>query len=228
MADAVAFKDERGAFRIGLTSTKPDAIRCPLAGCTTGPMALPQIFRIPDLHAALRCVFDGVKELARTSGPGVTQCFFPAPIRRERQGGKRRAAQIFVEIASHAVFYDVARPLNREGCNRDAAGKGFDQHEAEGIRAARKNEYVCCRKKLSKIFPRFEPREYRLRVTRAKHFQIRTPAHDVACARQIELKLGFDVLLNCNPADVHEYRPRTFEVFLGARPEKFGIDASRP
>jgi len=79
---------------------------------------------------------------ARRGFPSVSGGEFQAGLRRNQQRRQAGQSQIVVQRADRRGADDVAGTGHRKGCDRQAAGERFQQHETKCVGLARKHEHV--------------------------------------------------------------------------------------
>ena len=132
------------------------------------------------------------------------------------------------EHAGDAVRDDVDRTGDRVGRDRHAAGHRFEQHQAEGVGAAGKDEHVRLRDQRGKRLAIPEPGEHHRRIARAQ-VDLRGPAtHDELAARNVEREKVLDALFHGNPPEVEPDRSRQIEIALRLRTKQSGVHATAP
>ena len=167
-------------------------------------------------------------ELLGAAVPAMALGKLKPRLARQAQGRKRRLAQILMQHRRLAAGEDVARPLHREGCDRQPARRRFQQHDTEGVGQAREDEDVRGGIDRRELLALARAQEMRLREGALQVGAGRPVAdHDLA-AGQAQRQEGFEVLLDRDPADAEEDRPRQVEHALWPGMEQREIDAPPP
>ena len=127
------------------------------------------------------------------------------------------------------TVHDVQRAGHGKGCDRQSGRGGLQQHHAEGVGLAGKDEDVGAGVVPGQLLSVFHPCEDRVGIAALKVLQHRAVAdHHLGADRQVELQEGFDVFLDRDAADVEVDGFRQVQSRILARPEQLGIDAARP
>ena len=136
--------------------------------------------------------------------------------------------EIFVQNSDRVIADHVLRAGDGKGGDRNAARERLELHDAESVRAARKNENVRCRQMPGErsVFQRTEKFcvgkvLFELRLLRAR-------ADDDFGAGQIERKESFQVFLDGDAANGHENRPRKVELDGAVGTEQIDVDPAGP
>ena len=137
-------------------------------------------------------------------------------------------AQILVHRTGAAVGQYVDRTCHRVSGHRQPARQRFQQHQAEGVGAAREHEHIRRRVDLGEFRLRQHAQIVDFRIARFKLRQLWAFAGHPFRTWQVELQESFDVLLDGDPADVQKDRARGIEHLRFLRPENFQIDAAGP
>ena len=122
-------------------------------------------------------------------------------LRRDLQRSHAGRLQILVKDADRRGADDVARPGHRKSGNRQAAGEGLQQHEAERVGPAREHEDVGRRIDLRQCLALPGAEEHRMRIFPLQRDARRAVADDELGARQIEVEKGLEVFLDGDAAD---------------------------
>src|SRR6476660_936077 len=178
--------------------------------------------------AAGRDLLDVSDELAGAAFPGVSQCERSACGAGNTQRLDAGDAQVLMQHTHRIASDDIVRPGDREGRNRNAAGKRFKLHDAERVRQAREYEDVSRCEMCGQGSILQKPEEPGIRETAFQLRFLRAFADDDLRAGQVERKESFEVLFDGNPSDRDEDRPREVDRDGAVRSEQIGVDATRP
>ena len=162
----------------------------------------------------------------------LSQEYFRANVRhaaREMRSASMQATRRSSIQHTHRIASDdIVRPGDREGRDRNAAGKRFELHDAERVRQARKYEDVGRCQMCGQGSILQQPEEPGVRETAFQLRFLRAFADDDLRAGQVERKKSFEVLFDGNPSDRDEDRPREVDRDGAVRSEQIGVDATRP
>ena len=147
---------------------------------------------------------------------------------REMRSASMQATRVFIQHADRIAADDIIRPGDREGRDRNAAGKRFKLHDAERVRQARKYEDVGRRQMCGQGAIFQQPEEPDVRETAFQLRFLRAFADDDLRAGQVERKKSFEILFDGNPSDRDEDRSREVDRDGAVRPEQIGVDPTRP
>ena len=167
-------------------------------------------------------------ELPRAVLPRTSQREGATGVLGDLQRAQAGLAQILVQHADRMVADHVLRSGDRIGRDRHAAGERFELHDAERVGQARKGEDIGSRDMRREIAVFQQAEELRLREPPAQLGLLRAMADDHLGAGQVERQEGFEVLLDRDPPDADEDRPRKVEIDGVCRIEQIGVDAARP
>ena len=119
---------------------------------------------------------------------------------------QRRRLQVFVEHSCTVAEDHVLRARNRVGSHGRTARHRLDQHQSEGIGAARKDQDVGLLVAVGKVGAGARTVKHRVRKRGLQPGARWSVADHPLGAREIEPQEGFDVLFHRQPADIQENR----------------------
>src|SRR5262245_62045450 len=184
--------------------------------------------RLTRAERARRNAAHMIEELPRARSPGELQRMLPAGLPRLFERHETGTPQVVVERAHRRIAEYVLGTRYRKGRNGYTARQRFELDDAEGVRLARKDEYVGRGHMYCELLPAQRAEELRLGIPRAQFRFLRPVSdHDLG-AKQLERQERLEVLLRCYPADTHENRAWKPKIDRALRPEQLGIDTAAP
>ncbi len=148
-----------------------------------------------------------------------------------RKGGSAEVVRHRADLALRAGQH-VARTGDVERRDRHAGGQRFEQHQAEGVGAAREHEHVAAGIRRRQLGVRERSGKHHVRMARPELREKRAAAHHHPESGQVEVEERLDGLFHSDPSDIQEHRPGQpvlrCPIAARLRGEALEVDAARP